>query len=138
MIGRRSPRVIESKKRTNETTQPNATSPSKAFHAQSPPRSCGYAVSILAKNVRVRLDCIERARVVIPWELGRPVRVVKSPSGFRFGFIAQAGTGWLPRLVECLEVEDVLIPAKQSAHALLEEGVCFIDTVFSGSVAGSG
>ena len=137
-VGRRTLRLTELKKGTNKVTQPNATSPSKAFQARSRPSSCDCTASNLAKDIRVGLDCVESAGVVIVGELGGPIRVVKSPSRFRFSLIAQPGTGWFPRFVESLKVEDVLIPAKQSAYALLEEGVSLVDAVYSAPVAGSG
>lgn len=137
MVGRRTPRLIESKERTYEITQPNATSPFKTFHAWTSPRDRDFAESRLAKDVRVRLCCVESAGVVVVGKFGRAIRVVKSPSSFRFSLVAQTGTGWFPRFVEGFEVEDIVIPAKQSAYALLEEGISFVDTVYSVAVAGS-
>ena len=75
-VGRRTPMLTESKERTYETTQPNATSPSKAFHARSPPRSCDFAANNLAKNIRVGLHCVESAGVVIVRKFGCPIGVV--------------------------------------------------------------
>ena len=129
-LGRGTQRLIQSKERTYETTQPNATGSPNAFYEI--PFDLVTSLRNLAKDIRVCLLCVECARVVTAGavlELGRPIRVVQSPSSFRFGLIAQTSTVWLPWFVEGLEVEDIYIPAEQSAYAMLEEGVGFINTV---------
>ena len=110
----------------------------KAFPAPIASRSDDFAINKLAKNVGVGLLGIKSAGVVIIGKFRRPIRVVQTPSSFWFSLVAQTGTCWLPRLVKGLEVENILIPAEQSTHAVFEEGVSFIDTVYSSSIAGSG
>ena len=125
-------------KGTDEINGPYAKSPSKAFPAPIASQSYDFALSRLAKNVGIGLLGIKCAGVVIVRKLRRSIRVVQSPSSFWFSLVAQTGTCWFPRLVKGLEVENVFVPAKQSAHAVFEEGVSFIDTVYSSSIAGSG
>ncbi len=109
----------------------------EVFHAQNLPWPRDFATSNLAKDIGVRLLCVKSAGVVVVGKLRRSIRVVKSPSSFRFSLIAQTGTGWFPWFVECLEIKDVFVPAEQSAYALLEKCVSFIDAVYCASVAGS-
>ena len=128
---------IELKKGHMKLAKPTPQAPFEAFHAQNLPWSCDFATSDLAKDIGVGLLCVKSAGIVVVGKLGRSIRVVKSPSSFRFSLIAQTGTGWFPRFVEGLEIEDIFVPAEQSAYALLKKGVSFIDAVYCASVAGS-
>jgi len=70
-------------------------------------------------------------------ELGFAVRSHRAPGSLVGSFSVIANRGWLPWLVEGLEVEPVKTPVEEGAVAMLVEVFSIVETTLSSIVVGT-